>query len=75
MSKDKKINTEEFERIKVENTQVVNTKIIRDIDQNNFNDATLSSLTKDELQYMLEFEDHTPEQVALIKKYLKLKSR
>lgn len=73
MEKDKKINTEEFERIKVENTQVINTKIIRDIDQNNFNEESLSNLTKDELQYMLEFEDHTSEQIELIKKYLKQK--
>ena len=68
-----KIDLKEFERIKVEDTKIVDQSQIKSVSDDGIDDNLLSNLTIDELTYMLEYEDHSPEIVERIKYYIKLK--
>lgn len=68
-----KIDLKEFERIKVEDTKIVDQSQIKDVSDDGIDDSLLSNLTIDELTYMLEYEDHSPKVVEKIKYYIKLK--
>ena len=68
-----KIDLKEFERIKVEDTKIVDQSQIKDVSDDGIDDSLLSTLTIDELTYMLEYEDHSPKIVERIKYYIKLK--
>lgn len=68
-----KIGLKEFERIKVEDTKIVDQSQIKDVSDDGIDDSLLSNLTVDELTYMLEYEDHSPKIVERIKYYIKLK--
>lgn len=70
----KKLKTEDFQRIKVEDTKVVNTKAIHSLNDD-LSDDNLAKLSVEELQYMIEYEDHTKEEIQKIKKYIKLKKQ
>ena len=70
---DKKIETKEFERIKVEDTKVVNSSVIRNSLSTGIDEKSLSSLTLEELEYMLEYEDHDKQTIELIKRFIKQK--
>ena len=68
-----KIDLKEFERIKVEDTKIVDQSQIKGVSDDGIDDNLLSNLTIDELTYMLEYEDHSPKIVERIKYYIKLK--
>ncbi|MBQ6954540.1 MAG: hypothetical protein IJP83_00470 [Mycoplasma sp.] len=68
-----KTDLKEFERIKVEDTKIVDKSKIKDVSDDGIDDGVLSNLTIDQLTYMLEYEDHSPEIVERIKYYIKLK--
>ena len=68
-----KIDLKEFERIKVEDTKIVDQSQIKSVSDDGIDDNLLSNLTIDELTYMLEYEDHSPKIVERIKYYIKLK--
>lgn len=68
-----KIDLKEFERIKVEDTKIVDQSQIKGVSDDGIDDSLLSNLTVDELTYMLEYEDHSPKIVERIKYYIKLK--
>lgn len=68
-----KIDLKEFERIKVEDTKIVDQSQIKGVSDDGIDDSLLSTLTIDELTYMLEYEDHSPKIVERIKYYIKLK--
>ena len=62
-----KTDLKEFERIKVEDTKIVDKSKIKDVSDDGIDDGVLSNLTIDQLTYMLEYEDHSPEIVERIK--------
>jgi len=68
-----RINSEDFERIKVEDTQVIDPSQIKEVSDDGIDDNVLRDLSIDELKYMLEYEDHSPEIVEKIKYYIRLK--
>ena len=68
-----RINSEDFERIKVEDTTVIDPSQIKDVSDDGIDDNVLRDLSIDELKYMLEYEDHSPEIVEKIKYYIRLK--
>ena len=68
-----KIDLKEFERIKVEDTKIIDQSQIKGVSDDGIDDSLLSTLTIDELTYMLEYEDHSPKIVERIKYYIKLK--
>lgn len=70
---DKKIETKEFDRIKVEDTKVVNSSILKNSLSSGIDEQALSKLTVDELKYMLEYEEHDKETIDLIKRFIKQK--
>lgn len=66
-----KNKTNELERIQVEDTQVVsvdNLNLSNDLTENNINQMSV-----EEINYALEFENHDPSVVSLLKKALKNK--
>jgi len=68
-----KINKEEFERLKIEDTKVVDPDKINEAIKGDIDDETLRNLSREELIYMLEYEDFSPEVVKKIKHYIALK--
>ena len=66
-------NKEEFERLKIEDTKVVDLNKMKETINGEIDDETLRSLTREELVYMLEYEDFSPEVVKKIKHYIALK--
>lgn len=68
----KKLKTEDFQRIKVEDTKVVDTKAIHSLNDD-LSDSNLAKLSLEELQYMIEYEEHTKEEIQKIKHFIKLK--
>jgi DNA-directed RNA polymerase subunit F len=59
-----------FERIKVENTKVVDLSSLGDLSSKSI-DEELSKLSKNELEYRLKFEETNPDTISKIKKLLK----
>jgi DNA-directed RNA polymerase subunit F len=59
-----------FERIKVENTKVVDLSSLGDLSSKSI-DEELSKLSKSELEYRLKFEETNPDTISKIKKLLK----
>ena len=49
-----KTDLKEFERIKVEDTKIVDKSKIKDVSDDGIDDSVLSNLTIDQLTYMLE---------------------
>ncbi len=70
----KKLKTEDFQRIKVEETKIINTDTIKNLDDI-LSDENLQNLSLEELQYMIEYEDHSKSEIEKIKKYIKLKKK
>lgn len=68
----KNIDKDEFERLHIEPTKVINPEDIR-ITTEWPTDEELRSYTLDELIYMLEYEDYPQEVVEKIKYYITLK--
>ena len=64
------VDPEEFERIKVEETKVVNLKDLGDLSSSNI-DEELSKLSKKQLKYRLKYEETDPVVVAKIKELLR----
>ncbi|MDR2823071.1 MAG: hypothetical protein LBV37_00880 [Mycoplasmataceae bacterium] len=64
------IDPNNFERIKVENTKVVDLSSLGDLSAKSI-DEELSKLSKSELEYRLKFEETNPETITKIKKLLK----
>ena len=67
------IKTEEFNRIKVEDTKTIDANALHDALDGNYEEEELQKLTVDELQYILEYEDCDKEKTAIIKKLIKQK--
>ncbi len=61
----------DLERILVEDTQVVDLRKINLSDE--LDEKTISQMSKEEIHYTLENEDHSSEVKKLLKKYLKQK--
>lgn len=68
-----KSDLKEFERIKVDDTKIIDQSKIKDVSDEGIDDSVLYNLTVDQLTYMLEYEDHSPEIIERIKYYIKLK--
>ncbi len=66
------IDPDNFERIKVEETKVIDINNLGDISSSNI-DEELSKLSKKELQYRLKFEETDPAVIDKIKKLLQKK--
>lgn len=63
------IDPENFERIKVEETKIVNINDLGNISASSI-DEELSKLSKKELKYRLKYEETDPVVIAKIKKLL-----
>ncbi len=68
-----KMDKDEFERLKIDDTKVVDPNKINDAINGEIDDETLRNLSREELMYMLEYEDFSPEIVKKIKHYITLK--
>lgn len=75
MNKDYKIKTEIFDRIKVEDTKIIDKSILDQIASTDYNHEQLSKLTIDELTYVLEHEADDKKTISLIKDLIKQKRK
>ncbi|MDD6145107.1 MAG: hypothetical protein PUI87_00780 [Mycoplasmataceae bacterium] len=69
----KHMKTEEFNRIKVEDTKIINTEAMQDVQNSDYDEQELEKLSIDELKYILEYEQCDKKRTALIKKLIKQK--
>ena len=67
------MKTEEFNRIKVEDTKIINTEAMQDVQNSDYDEQELEKLSIDELKYILDYEQCDTTRTALIKKLIKQK--